>query len=202
MLTNLFSIIYCIYHKYMTRLDNCQLKYVLSGNPLLMLTKYSPLKWRAQSACLAITFIFSSLAVAQTVPQPTLISYETVAYKTSAAVEPIRSSDSFLPEAPSQHKFLDRKNRLLFATVAIFSAGDFAVTRMNLANGGRELNPLVRPFAGSTPALAANFVGQTAGVVAISYLLHKTGHHRLERMAPAVNIASSAFAVAYGLSHR
>jgi hypothetical protein len=97
---------------------------------------------------------------------------------------------------------LDEKNRLLFSTVAIFSAGDFAVTHMNLANGGRELNPLVRPFAGSTPALAANFVGQTAGVVAISYLLHKTGHHRLERMAPAVNIASSAFAVGYGLSHR
>ena len=158
-----------------------------------------------RSAWLAITsllFGFTGPAVAQTGPQPTLISYKTVAYKTTAGIEPTGISYSFLPEAPSQHRFLDGKNRLLFSTVAIFSAGDFAVTHMNLANGGRELNPLVRPFTGSTPALAANFVGQTAGVVAISYLLHKTGHHRLERMAPAVNIASSAFAVVYGLSHR
>jgi hypothetical protein len=32
--------------------------------------------------------------------------------------------------------------------------------------------------------------------------LHKSGHHKLERMVPVANIASSAFAVAYGLSHR
>jgi hypothetical protein len=73
---------------------------------------------------------------------------------------------------------------------------------MNLANGGRELNPIVRPFAGSTPALAANFLGQTAGVVAISYMFHHMGHHRLERITPLANIAASAFAVSYGLSHR
>jgi hypothetical protein len=107
-----------------------------------------------------------------------------------------------LPEAPSQHRFLDGKNRFLFSTVAMFSGADFAVTHMNLANGGRELNPMVRPFSGSTGALAVNFAGQTAGVVAVSYLLHKSGHHRLERMVPVANIASSAFAVAYGLSHR
>src|ERR1700688_514387 len=98
-----------------------------------MLNKRTSLKRCAQGACLALTsllFGFSGLAVAQTVPEPTLISYKTVAYKTSAAVEPARSPDSFLPEAPGQHMFLDRKNRLLFSTVAIFSAGDFAVTRM------------------------------------------------------------------------
>ncbi|MCU1270096.1 MAG: hypothetical protein JWN74_1390 [Acidobacteriaceae bacterium] len=167
-----------------------------------MLNRRASLKRWAHGACLALTFVFSGLAVAQTVPEPTLISYKTIASRSTVAIEPAHSSDSFLPEAPSQHKFLDGKNRLLFSTVAIFSAGDFAVTHMNLASGGRELNPIVRPFTGSTATLAANFVGQTAGVVAISYLLHKTGHHRLERMAPAVNIASSAFAVAYGLSHR
>jgi hypothetical protein len=167
-----------------------------------MLIKRASLKSRMKGACLAITVVFSGLAAAQTVPEPTLISYKTSSYTTTAAVESARSSDSFLPEAPSQHRFLDRQNRFLFATVAIFSATDFAVTHMNLANGGRELNPMVRPFAGSTGALAANFVGQTAGVVAVSYFLHKTGHHKLERLAPVANIASSAFAVAYGLSHR
>lgn len=141
--------------------------------------------------------LFCLPAVAQqTSPQITLASYKI------PAAQPIVSSESYLPEAPSQHSFWDGKNRFLFSTVAVLSGADFAVTHMNLANGGRELNPMVRPFTGSTPALAANFAGQTAGVIAVSYLLHKSGHHKLERMAPVANIASSTFAVAYGLSHR
>jgi hypothetical protein len=120
----------------------------------------------------------------------------------SAAIEPSTSSRSFLPETPKPHQFWDRKNRLLFSAAAAFSFGDFAVTRMNLGSGGRELNPMVQPFTGSTAALASNFAGQTAGVVAVSYLFHRSAHHRLERWAPVANIAASAFAVSYGLAHR
>lgn len=79
---------------------------------------------------------------------------------------------------------------------------DFVVTRANLRSGGRELNPVVRMFGRSTPGLAVNFAGETVGVIGIGYLLHKTGHHRLERVASFVNIGASAFAVGYGLSHR
>jgi hypothetical protein len=104
--------------------------------------------------------------------------------------------------ASEQHKFWDAKNTALFATVAAFSAADFAVTRDNLSHGGRELNPLTRPFSGSTAGLAANFAGETAGVIGVSYLFHKTGHHKLERLAPIVNFGMSAFAVSYGLAHR
>ncbi|MGH9498264.1 MAG: hypothetical protein ACRD3L_03910 [Terriglobales bacterium] len=104
--------------------------------------------------------------------------------------------------APEQHKFWDAKNTVLFATVAAFSAADFAVTRDNLSHGGRELNPLTRPFAGSTAGLAANFAAETAGVIGISYMFHKTGHHKLERLTPIVNLGMSAFAVGYGLAHR
>ncbi len=104
--------------------------------------------------------------------------------------------------APEQHKFWDAENTVLFSTVAAFSAADFVVTRDNLSHGGRELNPLTRPFAGSTAALAANFAGETAGVIGVSYLFHKTGHHKLERLTPIVNFGMSAFAVSYGLAHR
>jgi hypothetical protein len=107
-----------------------------------------------------------------------------------------------VPVTPEQHKFWDAKNTALFATVAAFSAADFAVTHDNLSHGGRELNPLTRPFSGSTAALAANFAGETAGVIGVSYMFHKTGHHKLERLAPIVNFGMSAFAVSYGLSHR
>jgi hypothetical protein len=107
-----------------------------------------------------------------------------------------------LPEAPSRHRFWDNRNRVLFATVAALCAADFAVTRANLQNGGKELNPVTRLFSGSTAGLAANFAGETAGIVGLSYYLHKTGHHRLERITPMLNIGASSFAVAYDLSHR
>ena len=105
-----------------------------------------------------------------------------------------------LPEAPS-HRFWDKENSVLFATSAAFSTADFVITRNNLRNGGQELNPVTRVFAGSTAGLAVNFAGEAAGVVAVSYLFHKTGHHKLERAVSLVNIGSSAGAVMFDLRH-
>jgi hypothetical protein len=184
--------------KPVTRRGNCQHHNVEGYRKAMSkVIKDRSLKFVAQASFIFIAALFCMPAAAQQSNLPiTLASYKI------QASEPVVTSDSFLPEAPSQHVFWDGKNRFLFSTVAMFSGADFAVTHMNLVNGGRELNPLVRPFTGSTPALAANFAGQTAGVIAVSYLLHKSGHHKLERMVPVANIASSAFAVAYGLSHR
>ena len=119
---------------------------------------------------------------------------------TPMAISPV--TPTTLPEAPSQHRFWDNENRALFAAVAALSAADFAVTRANLQNGGKELNPVTRIFSGSTAGLAANFAGQTASIVGLSYFFHKTGHHQLERITPMLNIGASSFAVAYDLSHR
>ena len=91
---------------------------------------------------------------------------------------------------------------MLLSATAAFSAADFSVTRANLQSGGAELNPIVRVFGRSTPGLAVNFAGETAGVIGLSYFFHRTGHHCLERMTSTVNIAASAGAVAYGLTHR
>jgi hypothetical protein len=107
-----------------------------------------------------------------------------------------------LPEPASPHRFWDRENSVLFATSAAFSATDFVVTRDNLRSGGQELNPVTRVFSGSTTGLAMNFAGETAGVLGISYLLHKTGHHKMERMVSMLNIGSSAAAVTFDLAHR
>lgn len=101
-----------------------------------------------------------------------------------------------------EHPFWDRQNSILFVATGATAAADFFVTRANLSAGGRELNPLVRPFAGSTAGLATNFALETAGVMGVSYFFHKTGHHRLERLTSVANISSSTFAVAYGVAHR
>lgn len=110
-------------------------------------------------------------------------------------VEPVT-----LPEAPS-HRFWDRENSILFATNAAFSTADFIATRNNLRNGGQELNPVTRVFAGSTAGLAVNFAGEAVGVVGLSYLFHKTGHHKLERAVSILNIGSSAMAVTFDVRH-
>jgi hypothetical protein len=119
------------------------------------------------------------------------------------AVEPVVAMKPVAAAVlPETHKFWDRENKILFAAVAASSAADFAVTYQNLHNGGRELNPITRLFAGSTAGLAANFAGETAGIIGLSYFLHKTGHHKLERIVSMSNIGVSSFAVGYDLAHR
>lgn len=120
----------------------------------------------------------------------------------TASVEPVPVIVMPRPRAEAPHKFWDNQNRVLFAAVAVSSTADFFVTRANLQNGGQELNPLVRVFGRSTSGLALNFAGETAGVVSLSYFLHKTNHHRLERIVSIVNVGASAGAVGYGLAHR
>lgn len=107
-----------------------------------------------------------------------------------------------LPQVAEQHNFWDRNNCILFTAVAALSAADFTVTRDNLQSGGQELNPVTRVFGKSTAGLAMNFAGETAGVIGISYFLHKTGHHKMERMVSMLNAGTSAAAVSFDMAHR
>jgi len=144
----------------------------------------------------ALSFCCGPLFAQELLPgTPQLAAFKTegFALEATAAAKP--------RETPLQHPFLDQKNRILFCAVAGLSAGDFAVTRANLANGGKELNPFTRLFTGSTAGLATNFIGETVSVVGLSYYFHRTGHHRLERLSPLLNIAASSLAVAYSLRH-
>jgi len=120
----------------------------------------------------------------------------------ASAIEHASGFVSVAPPVISEHRFWDRQNKLLFVTSTALSGADFVITRANLQSGGQELNPVVRVFGRSTTGLALNFAGETAGVVALSYAFHKTGHHKLERYISLVNIGASAGAVSYGLAHR
>lgn len=116
--------------------------------------------------------------------------------------EPARAA-AFTPSRHNvEHDFWDKTNRSLFVAVAASNFADFGVTRMNLQNGGQELNPIVRVWGRSTPGLAMNFAGETAGAIGLSYFFHKAGHHRLERMVSIVDIGGSVGAVTFGLLHR
>jgi hypothetical protein len=122
---------------------------------------------------------------------------------TSAAMEPMAFVPMTVPtKAPAPHPFWDRKNRALFSTVAGLAALDFYATHANLASGGKELNPVTRVLSGSTPGLATNFALEAGSVIGLSYVFHKTGHHKLERITALVNIGASGAAAGYSLAHR
>lgn len=120
----------------------------------------------------------------------------------NSSVEPVSSFVTVAPTPETSHKFWDRENKVLFLMAAALNGTDFAVTRSNLQSGGQELNPIVRVFGRSTPGLALNFAGETAGVVTLSYFFHRTGHHKMEHLVSYINIGGSAGAVTYGLTHR
>jgi hypothetical protein len=121
----------------------------------------------------------------------------------TAALEPMALvSVTAQPIEAAPHAFWDRKNRALFATVGALAGLDFYATHANLASGGKELNPVTRVFTGSTPGLAANFALEAGTVMGISYMFHKTGHHKLERITALVNIGASGAAAGYSLAHR
>lgn len=120
----------------------------------------------------------------------------------ASAVEHASTFVSVPQSVPGEHKFWDRQNKMLFIAATAVNGADFAITRSNLQNGGRELNPVVRMFGSSTAGLAVNFVGETAGVITLSYFFHKTGHHKLERFVSLVDVGASAGAVSYGLTQR
>ncbi len=88
-----------------------------------------------------------------------------------------------VPDAPSKtqpHRFWDRTNILLFSGVAVFRGLDYASTRNFMARGRGEIlipDDVVNNSAG----FAALEAAATMTSVGISYLLHRTNHHKLER---------------------
>ena len=167
-----------------------------------MLTNYFGAIARPKTAILLALLILGRPAFAQ---QVSLALLQPPPPMNSSSVEPMPVVAAVQPSTPfemTSHHFWDRENSVLFATSAAFTTADFFVTRANLQNGGQELNPVTRVFGRSTAGLAVNFVGESVGVVGVSYILHKMGHHKLERAVSMLNIGSSAAAVSFDLAHR
>jgi len=109
------------------------------------------------------------------------------------------AQEASLPDAPSQkfvssarvvsftnpdsHKFFDRQNKIAFTALAGLIAVD-AITTQRLISSGQahEANPIWRPLVhqGWQGEMAASALGYAAAL-GMSYTLHKTGHHKMER---------------------
>jgi hypothetical protein len=90
------------------------------------------------------------------------------------------------------HRFWDRTNKWLFAGVFAVRAADFASTR-NMRARGRDEILLTNEVVDNIPAFVAIELGATAASVGVSYWLHRTGHHSLERWVSIVHISVGGF---------
>lgn len=109
------------------------------------------------------------------------------------------SAHAQFPDAPQPHKFLDKKNISSFGALAFSFAGD-GYTTNRLPNGTHELNPIARPFVGSARGTAVYFGSGFAAAIGGEYLLHRTNHHRIERIVPWAAAAVEGFWIAHNIA--
>ncbi|MGO9123519.1 MAG: hypothetical protein ACLP6G_01385 [Terriglobales bacterium] len=96
------------------------------------------------------------------------------------------------PQPAVAHAFWDRANILLFSGIAVVRGMDYASTRNFQARGRQEIllpDEVVNNSAGFASLEAAG----TMTSVGISYILHRTGHHKLERWLSIGHIGVTAF---------
>ncbi len=93
------------------------------------------------------------------------------------------------------HRFWDRENVLLFAGVAAFRNLDYAST-LNMQSRGREEILLPDDVVNNRAGFMALESAATATSIGLSYLLHCTGHHKLERWLSIGHIGAAGFGAA------
>ena len=97
--------------------------------------------------------------------------------------------------AASSHPFWDRTNLMLFSGVAIFHGLDYASTR-NMQARGREEVLLPDDVVNNSAGFASLELAGTAASVGLSYWMHRTGHHKLERWVSVVHIGVTGVGIA------
>lgn len=113
---------------------------------------------------------------------------------------PLIAQEASLPIAPvPQHHFWDRTNILLFSGIAVFRGLDYASTR-NFQARGREEVLLPDDVVNNSAGFASLEAAGAAASVGISYIFHRTGHHKLERWISIGHISVTGFGVAWNYS--
>ena len=96
---------------------------------------------------------------------------------------------------PRVHAFWDRQNIFLFAGVGVMRILDYTSTQ-NMLRRGREEILLPQDVVENHAGFAALEVAATATSIGISYLFHRTRHHKLERWLSIGHISVAGFGAA------
>jgi len=87
---------------------------------------------------------------------------------------------------PAVHRFWDRENDWLFAAVGAGRALDYAST-LNLRRRGINEAFLTNSIVDNHPLFAGIEAAATGASIGVSYVFHRTGHHRLERWTSLIH---------------
>jgi hypothetical protein len=99
------------------------------------------------------------------------------------------------------HRFWDKENDWLFAGIGAMRGLDYASTANFRARGRQEI--LLTNWVVDNKPLFAGIEAATAGAsIGVSYIFHRTGHHRLERWVSFVHIGVTGFGVVRNYSLR
>ena len=115
----------------------------------------------------------------------------------SAFGQNFAAPSSVFPDAPSQHHFWNFETKVNTGILAGLVASDAFSTQRGLNNGFREANPIMRPFV--TRGIAGQAAGSALGfgaALGTVYILHKTNHHKAERIAMRLMIGVQSAVVA------
>lgn len=148
---------------------------------------------------LLIVTTFSSSIFAQNPGHTASSANQTPPTQTVAPVEGSVESSKRVPKPIPPHGFWDRKNILLFSGVAVFRGLDYASTR-NFQRRGRTEVLIPDDVANNSAGFASLEAAATVTSVGISYLLHRTGHHKMERWLSIGHIGVTGFGVAWNYS--
>jgi hypothetical protein len=118
---------------------------------------------------------------------------------TPSQAPPAAPSSVIVDYAPPVHSFWDRENILLFSGVAVFRGLDFASTK-NFERRGRQEVLIPDDVVNNSAGFAALEAAGTATSIGISYIFHRTGHHKMERWLSIGHIGVTAFGVAWNYS--
>src|SRR5579863_7050023 len=97
-----------------------------------------------------------------------------------------RPTGTIIDVQPPVHRFWDRENDWLFAGVGAGRALDYAST-LNIRRRGINEAFLTNSIVDNHPLFAVIEASATAASIGVSYLFHRTGHHRLERWTSAIH---------------
>lgn len=90
---------------------------------------------------------------------------------------------AYMQGPPAVHRFFDRRSVAIHTVSMIMMEADVLTSvRALQAPGTREANPMAQGQA----ALISLKIGGAAAGLGIAYAMHRTGHHKAERIIPLI----------------
>lgn len=105
----------------------------------------------------------------------------------SASVTPVATNPVI-----QSHTFWDHKNAWLFGGVAAFRVLDYTSTR-NMRDRGRQEILLSNWVVDNRPLFIGIEAAATGLSIGLSYVMHRTAHHKVERLISIGHISGAAF---------